>query len=254
VKTSVSKRRRCGQHFLRDRKIIQRLVDLSNVGPSDTVYEIGTGTGNLTERLCARARFVTSSEIDVSLFKKAKEKLSELRNLRLENIDGFGREVKFDFLVASLPYSGSRRFIEWLACLTFTRAIVLMQQEFAEKILSAPKTSRYSAVSVIAQRCLHVRTEDSVSRVAFTPAPQVDSVILSLEPRNPARPELIRVINKFFSFKRKLASSMLATLERQHNIDLSDSFHLIHQQQRVTDLYPDELFALAAKVYDKIKG
>jgi len=229
------------------------MIDLSKVGPHDTVYEIGTGTGNLTERLCARARFVISSEIDASLFKKVKVKLSGLGNLRLENIDGFRRDVRFEFLVASLPYSASRRFIEWLACLTFTRAIVLLQQEFAEKILSPPKTSDYSAVSVIAQSCLRVRTEESVSRSAFTPPPQVDSVILALEPRNPATPELIRMINKFFSFKRKLASSMLATLARQHNIDLSVSIHLI-RQQRVTDLSPDELFGLAATVYNKIKA
>lgn len=230
------------------------MIDLSTVSRYDTVYEIGTGTGNLTERLCARARFVISSEIDASLFKRTKEKLSGLRNLKLENIDGFGRDIRFEFLVASLPYSASRRFIEWLACLTFTRAVVLIQQEFADKILSPPKTSNYSAVSVVAQRCLHVRTEDSVSRSAFTPSPQVDSVILALEPRNPARPGLISVINKFFSFKRKLASSMLAVLERQHNIDLSESIHLIRQRQRVTDLSPDELFGLAAKVYEKIKG
>jgi len=230
------------------------MIDLSNIGPNDTVYEIGTGTGNLTERLCSRARSVTSSEIDATLFQKAREKLSGLRNLNLENTNGFRKDARFDFLVSSLPYSRSRSFIEWLVCLTFTRAVVLLQREFADKILSPPKTSSYSAVSVVAQRCLFIQKEDSVSRDDFTPPPQVDSVILSLEPRNRAKLEIIQLVNKFFSFKRKLASSMLTSLERQYEIDLSTSFPILEKKARVTGLTPDELFGLADTVYEKMKA
>lgn len=66
----------CSQNFIMGKKLIDRIVHLSNINHNDTVIEIGTGKGHLTEELCRRGDFVYSIEIDRKLYENSKEKLA----------------------------------------------------------------------------------------------------------------------------------------------------------------------------------
>ena len=56
------------QNFLIDSLMIKKLLEYSSVTEDDCVYEIGTGKGEITQKLCQKAKFVTSSELDKSLY------------------------------------------------------------------------------------------------------------------------------------------------------------------------------------------
>ena len=56
-----------GQHFLTDRNILGAIADAVEVGPEDTVVEVGPGRGALTSVLAARAREVVAVELDTRL-------------------------------------------------------------------------------------------------------------------------------------------------------------------------------------------
>ena len=68
------------QNFITNRKLIQRLIRLAKIGANDTVLEIGTGKGHLTEVLCEQAGNVCSIEIDQKLYERAKERLAQYTN------------------------------------------------------------------------------------------------------------------------------------------------------------------------------
>ncbi|MDE6129214.1 MAG: rRNA adenine N(6)-methyltransferase family protein, partial [Lachnospiraceae bacterium] len=86
------------QNFITDRKLLHRLVQLGGIGKSDTIFEIGTGKGHLTETLCQKGGFVYSIEIDAKLADYARTKLSHLSNIKL---------ICGDFLKYSLPAKGN---------------------------------------------------------------------------------------------------------------------------------------------------
>ena len=85
------------QNFLTDRRLIRRIIRLARLAKTDTVLEIGTGKGHLTEALCRESGSVYSVEIGRKLFDYAGSKLSHLNNLKLV----FG-----DFLKYPLPQKG----------------------------------------------------------------------------------------------------------------------------------------------------
>lgn len=71
------------QNFLTNRKLLERIVTISNINKQDTVIEIGTGKGHLTRTLCRKCRRLYSIEIDKSLYEQAKNTLSGCENLKL---------------------------------------------------------------------------------------------------------------------------------------------------------------------------
>ena len=139
------------QNFLIDSLMIKKLLEYSSVTEDDCVYEIGTGKGEITQKLCQKAKFVTSSELDKSLYNISHNKLSSYNNLDLLHMDGFQYTGKFDVFVSSLPYSESRRFIYWLINKNFKNAVVILQKEFIDKITSPPNNTNYPPVSLISQ-------------------------------------------------------------------------------------------------------
>src|SRR5574339_127666 len=143
----MKKRQRLGQHFLKSSHIAAKIVESSGITPKDIVLEIGTGPGILTPMLCERAKSVVSIEADESLYSDAILKFSKIPNLELMFGDGFEAEIDFTVFVSNLPYSESKRAIEWLAQRKFKTAVIMVQKEFAEKLVTKDKEMR--AISVI---------------------------------------------------------------------------------------------------------
>ena len=135
----MKKRQRLGQHFLTSDKIAKQIVSAAKPSKQDTVLEIGTGKGILVSQLCKNAKKVISIEADKDLYDAAKSKFSDITNLTLKYGDGFKSKDNFSIFVSNLPYSKSKNAIEWLIQRKFLRAVVMVQKEFAQKLLKEKK-------------------------------------------------------------------------------------------------------------------
>ena len=120
----MRKRQKLGQHLLTEPTILDRIVKASEIKLGEVVFEIGTGGGHLTEKICKSASRVISVELDQKFFKIAKERLGYLKNLELIHGDGFKLDRKFDVLISNIPYSKSLRLIEWLSSKQLNRGII----------------------------------------------------------------------------------------------------------------------------------
>src|SRR3990170_1009829 len=227
------KRQRLGQHFLHSQSVAKKIVEAACITKKDSVLEIGTGKGILVPLLCEKAGHVISIESDLELYNKAKEKFSDITNLTLLHGDGFESDVKFTIFVSNLPYSKSRDAVEWLVQKKFRLAVVMVQKEFAEKI--AEKNSK--AVSVLVNHAANIEKIMNVSANNFSPPPKVDSVVLRLTRKNIIPKELIQVVNKLFSYKRK----KLQNIAKQFG-------KVIESDKRLEDLSGDEIIGLAKQI------
>ena len=111
-----------------------------------------TGKGFLTSLLCSKASKVISVDADEQLIVDAKSKLSQFENLVLKSGDGFKKKDSFTIFVSNLPYSRSKDAIEWLAQTSFSHGVVMVQKEFAEKLVTKNSKDR-KAISIIAEYC-----------------------------------------------------------------------------------------------------
>ena len=158
--------------------------------------------------LCDVSDKVISVDVDADLIKNAKSKFSNIDNLTLKSGDGFKIKDSFTIFVSNLPYSKSKEAIEWLAESSFSHGVIMVQKEFAEKIL-AKSSKKRKAVSVIADYSFEIKILSNVGKNNFSPPPKVDSVILKIVKKNVMSKDLIQTINKIFSYRRKTVKNIL---------------------------------------------
>lgn len=177
-----------GQHLLKNQKILQDIVDKSGLSSSETVLEIGPGTGNLTALLIDRAKEVIAVEIDPRMVAQLLKRFTISENFKkLKLIQGDILKTSlpaFDLCIANIPYQISSPIIFKLLSHRplFKCAILLVQKEFAMRVIAKPNTSLYCRLSVNVQlfaKCDHLI---KVGRNNFTPPPKVDSSVIRIEP------------------------------------------------------------------------
>ncbi|MBT5200360.1 MAG: ribosomal RNA small subunit methyltransferase A [Thaumarchaeota archaeon] len=233
------KRKLLGQHFLNSNSIAKSIVSEAKITKKDIVFEIGTGLGILTPLLCEKANHVISVDADEKLIKNAKSKFSHLDNLTLKSGDGFKKKDSFSIFVSNLPYSRSKDAIEWLAQSSFSHGVIMVQKEFAEKLLAKSSKNR-RAVSIVANHVFDIKNILKVGKNNFSPPPKVDSVILKITKKNDITKEQIQTINKIFSYRRKTVKNILKQFNKETTLN-----------KRVDDLSGDEIIGLAKQILEK---
>jgi 16S rRNA (adenine1518-N6/adenine1519-N6)-dimethyltransferase len=210
-------------------------VESAKITKNDTVLEIGTGRGILIPFLCDKAKSVISIESDGELYSKAQEQFS-FSNLELLHGDGFKADVEFTIFVSNLPYSQSRKAIEWLAQKKFTNAVVMVQKEFSDKLFSE-SSHEMRAVSVIANHAFDMESILDVGKANFSPPPKVDSVVLYMKHKNVLSKELIKTVNNLFSYRRKTLGNILKKFGQT-----------IQSTKRLEELSGDEIIKIAKQI------
>ena len=233
------KRKLLGQHFLNSNSIATSIVSEAKITKNDVVFELGTGLGILTPLLCTQAKKVISVDADQTLIKNAKSVFSNLENLVLKYGDGLKEKDTFSIFVSNLPYSRSKDAIEWLAQSSFSHGVIMVQKEFAEKLL-AKSTKNRKAISITANYAFEIENILKVGKNNFSPPPKVDSVILKITKKNFMKKDLIQTINKIFSYRRKTVKNILKQFDKETVID-----------KRVDDLSGDEIVNLANQILER---
>jgi len=213
-----------GQNFLMHARTAERIVDAAAIGKSDTVLEIGPGTGMLTAPLLSRAKRVIAVEADAQLAEKLKEKFrAEIADRRLELISGDIRafdpsSIKGSYtLVANIPYYLTGEIIRDFLSAKHKPAsmTLLVQKEVAERIARSKKES---ILSIAVKAYGAPKYLFTVPRGAFVPAPSVDSAVISISniqmPFVSKKEEgrFFEVLRAGFAHKRKLLAGNLGAV------------------------------------------
>jgi 16S rRNA (adenine1518-N6/adenine1519-N6)-dimethyltransferase len=181
--------KRFGQHFLRDKRTIQRIVDALAPTRDETIVEIGPGTGALTAQLVERAGRVIAVEFDNKLAPLLSEQFGRFPNFKLVMADAlatdFCKEIEpatHARLVANLPYNIStailQRLIEQRACLS--DMVVMLQREVVERIMAPAGSSERGFLSVLVEAYCETEKLFDVGPGAFRPPPKVWSSVIRL--------------------------------------------------------------------------
>jgi 16S rRNA (adenine1518-N6/adenine1519-N6)-dimethyltransferase len=231
----MSIRKKLGQNFLNSKSIAKLIADSAKISKTDTVYEIGTGKGILVPFLCEQSKNVISAEKDYQLYEETKTKFDKTKNLKIIHGDGFKQHEKFDIFISNLPYSESKKAIQWMLMNKFTHGIVMVQYDFAKKLLAEKQERR--AVSVLAQSGFEMKILKKIRKENFTPKPKIDSAIMSFSRKDTFSKELIQSVNLLFSFRRK----KLQNIGKKLGIETKSD-------QRLDEMNNNEIIKFAKKI------
>lgn len=184
-----------GQHILKNPLIAQGIVDKAQIRPSDTVLEVGPGTGNLTVRILEQAKNVVAVEMDPRMAAELTKRVHGTPGeKKLEILLGDFMKTDlpyFDICISNTPYQISSPLVFKL--INQPRpprvSILMFQREFALRLLARPGDSLYCRLSANVQMWANVTHIMKVGKNNFRPPPQVESSVVRLEIKNP-RPQV----------------------------------------------------------------
>jgi len=210
-----------GQHFLKNPAVVTAIVAKSALKPTDTVLEIGPGTGNMTVPLLQQSKHVIAIEYDNRMVRevlKRVEGTAEERKLQIVQGDAIKTRFPFfDVCVANVPYQISSALVFKLLSHRpmFRCAVMMFQEEFALRLTARPGEALYCRLSVNTQLLAKVDQLMKVGRNNFRPPPKVESRVVRLELRNPPPPvdftEWDGMVRLLFNRKNKTLRAVLMT-------------------------------------------
>jgi 16S rRNA (adenine1518-N6/adenine1519-N6)-dimethyltransferase len=247
-------RKRFGQNFLHDPRIIDRIVDAIDPRPGQSVVEIGPGQAALTQALVARAGHVTAIEIDRDLAARLRADFPPSQLTLIE-----GDALAFDWsalpgrlrLVGNLPYNISSPLLFSLTGVA-ERVVdqhFMLQKEVVERMVAPPGSRTYGRLSVMLQFRYAMARLFDVPRGAFNPPPQVTSSIVRMVPRPKEQLPAVdsaafaRVVAAAFGQRRKTLRNALSALLDADSIKSAG----VDPQARAEVLANDDFVRLARR-------
>ena len=181
-------KRRLGQHFLTDPRLLARIADALEAGPQDVVLEVGPGTGALTAPLLERAGRVIAIEKDRELIPILKAQFPGLDLIEADALEldwhTLTQPGQTGLLVTgNIPYNITSPLIDKaLLPPRPARIVFLVQKEVADRVTAAAGTPDYGGLSIGVQAVARAERLFTVPAGAFKPRPKVDSAVLRLTP------------------------------------------------------------------------
>ena len=213
--------KRYGQNFLIDTNVKDKIINFINPICGDSILEIGAGFGELTIDLARGASNVTAIEKDKRISRILKESLlKDIENLDLVECDflEYALLKKFNKIAGNLPYYIATPIIEKLLSAKgkAESIFIMVQREYAERILAKPGRKDYSSLSCFVQFQAKIKRLITVKKECFFPEPKVDSIFLEMKPLK--KPEIyvrdekffFRIIRSSFQQRRKTLRSSLS--------------------------------------------
>jgi len=246
-------RRRLGQHFLIDEKILDRMVRYGEVTRDDVVLDVGAGRGELTARLAERAHKVIAVELDRELAEEARRRLKDYDNV--EFLVGDILKLKptgFNKVVSNPPYNISTRLLEWLIGEDAERMVLTLQREFASKLVAKPGSTKYLYISFLSNLLYEPSIVEFIPRNLFRPMPKVDSAIVLMRRRESVRKldeDVKRFVKFLFTRRRQMLRRVLRDLAKEEKlaVDLTEVLGDELMSRRVYQLTPSQLLSVSEK-------
>lgn len=204
-------KKKYGQNFLKDDRIVEKIVTLSDIEDDSLVIEVGPGKGILTRQLSKAAKSVICYEIDMQLEGYLINLSKELSNVEVVFSDFLDVDLakkvsdykyKHLYFISNVPYYITTPILMKLinSGLNFLKIVMMVQEEVGERFSATPGKKAYSSITVFLNYYYEIKRLFKVNRSEFIPVPNVDSEVIMLT----SREDKIALKNKdlFFEFVR----------------------------------------------------
>ena len=243
---------RLGQHFLKNKSKIKKIVDALELKTGDVVVEIGPGHGELTEEIATSDKRheikIIAIEKDKILSERLKEKFKDNNNIEIIEGDVLRVFPKLTTnyqllitnlkLVGNVPYYITGKLLRILSELENKPSIIVLtiQKEVAQRICGQPP--RMNLLAAITQFWAEPKIIEYISKNDFKPAPKVDGAIVALRPQINADYTQIDA-DKFYKFVKVLFKQPRKTIINNLR-SITDNLQLLIEKLRSVGINKDD--------------
>jgi 16S rRNA (adenine1518-N6/adenine1519-N6)-dimethyltransferase len=243
-------RKRFGQHFLKDDRVLESIADALGDLRAHTVLEIGPGRGALTDKLVERAGRLVAIELDRDLVAHLRARYAARPQVSIVEGDVLQQDLGAlaggpYVLAGNVPYYITTPIIfHALELPRPERAVYLVQKEVADRMAAPPGDKTYGALSVNLQAVVQVEFIRKVPPGSFNPPPAVDSAVVRVTPRaNPVIEAALEArYRKFvlaaFGLRRKQLVRVVRTVA---NLDAERASAVVAEAGLTNDVRPEVL-------------
>ncbi len=251
-------KKKLGQIFLKNNKIIKKIINFIKPKKKEKFLEIGCGTGQLTKEIIKYNNNIISTEIDINLIKKISKNI--IKKIKILNINILYLNFKKIYkkkkirIFGNIPYYISRKLIiKFIKNRKYIKnIIILVQREFAKCLISKKNKKKYCKISILAQTFFNIKILFKIKKNNFFPIPKVDSILIKLIPKknNKIKFNIINHIlnNCFIKKNRKLYNN----IKNLFNIKKLKYLNIININKRVKKISVKE-FNKLTHIYKYIK-
>lgn len=226
--------KKLGQNFLTDQNLMDKLMDALDIYPDEDLLEIGSGLGVFSYRLAKHSLGLLGVEKDRRLVEIAREEFGEQENLKFLEADFLNLDLKQILkpyrvpikVVGNIPYYISSRIIFKLLenHSLFQLAVLTVQKEVAERMVSEPGSKDYGILSILLNSQVECKKLFDLEPGCFFPPPEIVSSAVKISfPKSPLyaihNPELFKkIVKTAFSQRRKTIRNTLKILLKNNKI------------------------------------
>jgi len=246
-----------GQNFMVEPSLYPKLCIYAALGKLDVVLDAGAGFGWLTCFLADKCKAVVSIEKDPQIAAVLREQITGLDNVIV--IEGDVLKVslpEFNKVIAIPPYYLSSNLMIWLLERNIDSAVMILQKEFARRIVASVGSKEYSWLTVILSQRAEIELLDIVSKEMFYPQPDVDSIILKLnflsaKPFEVKDPVFFMRMTKWLFTQRnkKLGKAVTPFIRDSYKLKKQEAekqaLNLPFHERRVRELSPEDFGEVA---------
>ncbi len=228
-KYDVKFKKKYGQNFLKNISVVERIVNVSEIGDNDLVIEVGPGGAIMTRELSKRAGNVLAYEIDEDLKEELSKRLDGCSNVDVLFKDFLDADLVSDvknysydklFFVSNVPYYITTPILMKIiqSNLSFSKIVMMVQKEVGDRFSTKPGSKEYGSITVLLNYFFDVKKEFLVLRNQFIPVPNVDSVIVSFTEKSNKKylKDFLffqKIVRDSFQYKRKTIKNNLRSYD-----------------------------------------
>lgn len=216
-------KKRFSQVFLADKKIVRKIVELLEIDSGDTIFEIGSGRGTLTEPIAETGAKLFSFEIDRDLICNLNKKFDKFENVSIVNQNFLETDPEKYFdgkfkLIGNIPYDITSPLLDWMIQFQkqITLGVITTQKELAQRISSDVGSKNWAPISIFCQCAFDVKLVLDIPPKAFYPPPKIYSSTMVFKPglkyRIDDRAYFEKIVRQSFLHRRKQLINNLSKL------------------------------------------
>lgn len=244
----IRPKKKLGQNFLSDKNILKKIIKVFSPAANQNILEIGPGTGSLTEYLFEVNPHLIVVEIDFEAISVLEGKFKDLRIinddfLKLELGQFFNNNEKLR-IIGNIPYYITTPIIFKIFdnSVIISDAIIMMQQEVANRLIAKPGSKDYGILSIFSQYFSVPKKLFNVSKNVFYPKPKVDSSVVSFvlraerELKDETEVLFRKIVRTAFNQRRKtLRNSLEKIISTEIQTNLNFDFSVRAEELSVPD-------------------
>ncbi len=253
----ISPNKLLGQHFIIEPAINRKLCQYASLTASDVVLDAGAGFGFLSRILAKKCKWVIAVEKDTQIVKVLREQVKNIENVAVIEGDVLKTALpQFNKVIAAPPYYLSSNLITWIFEHKVDCAVLILQQEFANRLVASVGSEDYGWLTVVTYSLTNVGLLDSVPKNRFYPQPEVNSIIVNLSSWSkkpfPIKDESFfeRMVKWLFTQRnKKLAKAITPFLKNNLQLSKQDVERTVSSlpfaEKRVRELSPKDFGEVA---------